>query len=157
MYGRKQANGPGVLVGCLITLLILGLMGIAGFEFFQIKHYKDTADAANGNVSVARSQVADIKQQNENLRRELTTVQAETQAQTQTRILQEVAALYNVPGNETPSLVQIQDKSKLEGQEFFKNAENADYIIIYQKAKLSIIYRSSEHRIITTGPIEVRN
>jgi hypothetical protein len=141
----------------MVTLLVLGLGALAGFEFFQIKQYKDAALAADDSASEARSQVADVKSQNEHLRSQLTTVQNESLAQTQERILQEVTAQYAVPKNETPSFAQINDKSQLAGQDFFKDAENADFLIIYAKAKLSILYRPSEHKIIASGPIEVKS
>lgn len=141
----------------MVTLLVLGLGAIAVFEFFQIKQYKDAALAADDSASEARSQAADVKTQNENLRAQLTTVQSESLAQTQARILQEVSAQYNVPKNETPSFAQISDKTQLASQPFFKDAENADFLIIYAKAKLSILYRPSEHKIIATGPVEIKS
>lgn len=157
MYARRQSNWLGVLVGCMVTVLILGLGALAVFEFLQIKQYKDAALAADDQASEARSKTAEVKQQNENLRSQLTTVQSESLAQTQSRILQEVSAQYSVPKNESPSFAQINDKSQLAGQEFFKDVENADFLIIYPKAKLSILYRPSEHKIIASGPVEVKS
>ena len=70
------------------------------------------------------------------------------------RIIDRVKALYNTP-NETPSIVQVQDQSKVKSQAFFKDARNGDYVLVYQKAKLAILYRESTNKIINTGPLSL--
>jgi len=68
-------------------------------------------------------------------------------------IIQRVSALYNLPGNEEPTIAQIQHQDKLKDQAFFSNAQNGDSILIYPKAKLAIIYRQSTNKIINIGPV----
>lgn len=75
-------------------------------------------------------------------------------AQESTRITEKVGAFYNLP-SETPTIATVEDKEKLKDQPFFKDAVNGDRILIYQGARLAIIYRESENRLINVGPIAI--
>ena len=74
--------------------------------------------------------------------------------QTADRIQQAVAQMYLVP-NETPTVAQIKDKSKLGNQEFFKNAHNGDYLLLYKNNKLALVYRESVKKLVNVGPLAV--
>jgi len=75
-------------------------------------------------------------------------------AQESSRITEKVSKLYKLP-SETPTIATVQDKEKLKDQPFFKDANNGDTILIYQGARLAIIYRESENRLINVGPIAI--
>lgn len=77
---------------------------------------------------------------------------AEAEAQ---QLTATVSKLYQLPSDEEPIVGEVQDKEKLKDQPFFKNAQNGDKILIYQKAKLAIIYRQSENKLINVGPIAI--
>ena len=79
-----------------------------------------------------------------------TAVQADSQ-----HVISEVEKLYGSLPNETPTLAAIKDKTKLQDQAFFKNAENGDYLLVYPNAKIAIIYREQDNKIINVGPISV--
>ncbi len=72
-----------------------------------------------------------------------------------TRLTNAVGKLYELPKDETPIIGKVQDKEKLKDQPFFKNAETGDDILIYQKAKVAIIYRAKENKLINVGPIAI--
>lgn len=74
---------------------------------------------------------------------------------TSTRIIQKVSNLYLVPEDEEPTVAQIQDKAKLGNQEFFKPSQNGDYLLIYQKAKVAIVYREEANKLVTVGPVSM--
>lgn len=59
-----------------------------------------------------------------------------------------------LPKDEEPAIATVTDKSKLQS-EFLKQAENNDKILIYQKAKLVIIYRPSIDKIVNIGPVSM--
>jgi hypothetical protein len=63
-----------------------------------------------------------------------------------------VSKIQQVP-DETPTLATVQDADKLREQEFFKDAENGDKVLIFTEAKKAIIYRESDNRVINSGPI----
>lgn len=75
--------------------------------------------------------------------------------ETSARIIQKVSNLYMVPQGEEPTVAQIQDKKKLGNQEFFKTAENGDYLLIYQKGKVAIVYREKANKLVTVGPVSI--
>jgi hypothetical protein len=58
-----------------------------------------------------------------------------------------------LPSDEEPTLATITDKEKLKDQEFFKNAQNGDKVLIYTKAKKAILYRPSTGRVIEFAPL----
>lgn len=75
--------------------------------------------------------------------------------ETSTRIIQKVSNLYLVPGDEEPTVAQIQDKDKLGNQQFFKSSKNGDYLLIYQKAKVAIVYREDANKLVNVGPVSI--
>jgi len=64
-----------------------------------------------------------------------------------------VADQTDVPQNETPNVATITDVTKLQSQEFFKQAQNGDKLLIYEKNKLIVLYRPSKKRVIATAPV----
>lgn len=72
---------------------------------------------------------------------------------TSERVLEKVSKLYQLPNGEQPTVAKIEDKSKLEGQSFFKTAENGDYLLVYPKAKLALLYRENDDRLVNVGPV----
>lgn len=75
--------------------------------------------------------------------------------QTTDRLKGEVGKLYDIPKDEEPTIAQVQDKNKLKDQAFFNKAEKNDYILIFTKAKLAILYRESQNKLINVGPITI--
>lgn len=75
--------------------------------------------------------------------------------ETTQRLVSKVGQLYAVPGDEQPTVAQVQDKEKLKDQAFFSKAENGDYIIIYTNAKLALLYREKDNKLINVGPVTI--
>jgi hypothetical protein len=67
-------------------------------------------------------------------------------------LLKEVSTLMVLPES-TPTVATIADKTKLEGQEVFKKAENGDKLLIYLDVQKAILYRPSIKKIIDVVPI----
>lgn len=74
---------------------------------------------------------------------------------TSARVIKGVGQLYLLPTDEEPTVAQIQDKTKLENQDFFKQAQNGDYLLLYKKNKLAIVYRENVRKLVTVGPINL--
>lgn len=74
---------------------------------------------------------------------------------TSSRVIEKVSSLYMVPGDEEPTVAQIQDKNKLGNQDFFKNTQNGDYLLIYQKNKVALVYREKDDKLVTVGPVNI--
>jgi hypothetical protein len=79
------------------------------------------------------------------------------QQETAARITDDVGKIYDLPTSEKPTVAQVQDKSKLADQVFFKKAQNGDYLIVYQNEKLALLYRESSKKLINVGPINTDN
>ena len=76
-----------------------------------------------------------------------------TQAQeSSNRVVDKVGQIYALP-DEKPTVAVIQDKEKLKDQIFFEKAQNGDYLLMYSTAKLALIYREKDHKLINVGPI----
>src|SRR5690606_6913224 len=54
-----------------------------------------------------------------------------------------------------PTLATVLDKEKLQDQEFFKNAENGDKMLIYTKAQKAYLFRPSSGIIINVAPVNL--
>jgi cell division protein FtsN len=66
-----------------------------------------------------------------------------------------VSKIMQLP-DETPVIVEIgsDDLDKLkEAQEFFKDAQPGDKVLIFSQAQKAVIYRESDNKIINSGPI----
>lgn len=70
------------------------------------------------------------------------------------RIIRRVSELYLVPTSETPTVAEVKDKSSLpQTQDFYKGAENGDFLLVYNKTKIAILYRESINKLIKVTPV----
>ena len=64
-----------------------------------------------------------------------------------------ISKFMDLPTGETPTLATVTDKEKLKDQDFFKNSENGDKILIYANAKKAVLYRPSAGKVIEVAPL----
>lgn len=69
------------------------------------------------------------------------------------KIIEKVSQLYVIPDGEEPTVAQIKDKEKLNGQSFFDKATNGDYLLVYTDSKLALLYREEANKLVNVGPI----
>lgn len=74
---------------------------------------------------------------------------------TSAQVLGQVGQLYELPTDEEPTIAVIEDKSKLQNQEFFKKAQNGDYLLVYQKNKIAFVYRKAINKLIIVAPVSI--
>ena len=77
-----------------------------------------------------------------------------TQQQTNSLIAQ-VQKLIQLPGGK-PTIVTVEDKSKLKDQAFFDAAKNGDKVLMYTTAKKAILYRPSTDKIINVATLNIK-
>ena len=53
-----------------------------------------------------------------------------------------------LPHGETPTLASVTNRSKLGEQEFFRDAENGDIILIYPRSGRAYLYRPATEKLI---------
>ena len=108
-----------------ILVIFAFVVAIGMAVFFGLK-YRDTQDRLNNPTAA---------------------VQAETD-----EAVGKIGKLFILPSGETPTLFKITDITKRK-EAFFKKAKNGDQGLIYTKAKLVILYRPSENKIVNAAPL----
>ena len=69
------------------------------------------------------------------------------------RVIKKVEKLYLAPTNDVPTVAEIKDKKSLTDQEFYKDAENGDFLLVYNKHKIAILYRESINKLVKVAPV----
>jgi hypothetical protein len=72
------------------------------------------------------------------------------------QIQQYVSTFMLLPA-EVPTFATVSDITKLQDQKFFANAQNGDKVLIYPVARIAILFRPSERKIISVGPINIKS
>lgn len=88
--------------------------------------------------------------------KQLSNPQTVTQNETQD-LIAKVGKLVVLPTGETPTLATVNDATKLKNQAFFKNAQNGDKVLIYNKAGQAILYRPSTNKIVQDSFVNLNN
>ena len=88
---------------------------------------------------------------------EVSKSQKENPSAVSDKIIKQVSSIYLLPPNEVPTVAVIQDKNKLGNQEFFKDARDGDYLLLYSKSQLALVYRESARKLITVGSLNIQN
>lgn len=104
-----------------VVILVLAL-GAAGFFFIQYQNEKSKAAQLLGANT---SSPEEIK-----------------------KLVEIVGKLIELPSGEQPTVATVSNKEKLSGQAFFEKAQNGDKVLIYEKARVAIIYRPSSGKVI---------
>lgn len=121
-----------------VALLLILLLFAAGFGFLGYKYLETQDDYKEAQDTVERLSNPEeaVKQEAINLKNR-------------------VSQLVEVPEGQEPTIATVQDVSKLQGQDFFKNAQNGDKVLIYAEAKKAILYRPSTDKIIEVAPVNI--
>jgi hypothetical protein len=64
-----------------------------------------------------------------------------------TQLVAQIGEHIELPAD-TPTIATVKDVSKLQTQEFFKNAQNGDKVLVYTKAGRAVLYRPSTSKVI---------
>lgn len=67
-------------------------------------------------------------------------------------LLKKVSNLVLLP-QDSPTIAEITDISKLNQQTFFSRAENQDLLLIYTKDNITVLYRPSSNKVINIGSL----
>lgn len=88
---------------------------------------------------------------------QLSTVQGQEELnKTQTeQLLGEMRQMILLPTDEDPAVATIIDINQLNSNEFYKDAQNGDRVIVYSNAKKAYIYRPESKIIVNVGSFSV--
>lgn len=139
MRVRGKSSIGIIVLSIVVTIVIIGLAGAAGYLYWQ-----------NQRLQHDVAQYSDLEQKYNTLKAESpASVAGLNDAE---RIVKQVSLMAELPQNELPTLVPIDDKEKVKGIDFFKNAQPGDYALVYQQNKIAVLYRPSTYKIINMGP-----
>lgn len=72
------------------------------------------------------------------------------------RLVQEINEVYDLPEGEEPVVAIVTDPEEFKAQyTAFDNAEEGDYLLFYRKARLNVLYRQDEKRVVKTADVVV--
>lgn len=107
------------LIGVLILVVAIGAAG-----FFFVKYQSEKTRAAQ-LLGASTESSEDVK-----------------------KLIDSVGKLVELPKGEQPTVATVSNKEKLSGQAFFANAQNGDKVLIYNKARVAVLYRPSTGKIV---------
>lgn len=88
---------------------------------------------------------------NKDLKDQITLTSEEKNA----RLIEEINKVFDLP-EEEPVVAVVTDPDEFKKQySAFDNAESGDYLLFYRKARLNVLYRSSEKRVVKTATVTV--
>jgi hypothetical protein len=92
--------------------------------------------------------------QNRDLKKKTVNVEQAAQ-QEQNDVIAAVGKIYQLPADKPSEVKKVVDKnnSDFKNVAFYKNAENGDYVLFFNDAKVAILYRSSSNKIINVAPL----
>ncbi|MEK7650586.1 MAG: hypothetical protein AAB364_01805 [Patescibacteria group bacterium] len=70
-----------------------------------------------------------------------------------TKIIKSLARLMIIPDETGVVVATVSDREKLNGQDFFRSAQNGDKVIVFPQAHLAVLYRPAVDKIVTTAPL----
>lgn len=92
--------------------------------------------------------------------RDLKAESSMTTEQKNQKIIDEINKVFTLPKIGTPVVAVVTDPAEFKKQyTAFDDAQNGDYLLFYKKARLNVLYRQSEKRVIKTAavtlPVEI--
>ncbi len=79
----------------------------------------------------------------------------ETTEEKNERLVNEINKVFDLP-DETPVVAIVTDKEQFISEyPVFENAESGDYLLFFRKARLNVLYRQSEKRVVKTAQVAV--
>lgn len=72
-----------------------------------------------------------------------------------TTLVSEVGTMVVLPEGETPTVATVTDLERLKTQEFFSRAQNGDKVLVYQSARLAVLYRPTIKKVLTVSTVNI--
>jgi hypothetical protein len=139
MHVRGRTTIGVVIVSVVVTVIIIGLAAATGYLYWQNQQLRS-------NVA----QYSDLKKKYDDL--QAVSPQGVTGLNDAERVVKQLNLIAELPQNEIPTMIPIDDKEKVKTVDFFKNAQPGDYVLVYPQTKFAVLYRPSTYKIINMGP-----
>lgn len=69
----------------------------------------------------------------------------------------EVGKIIQLPEGETPAIATVSDLEQLKEQDYFRNAQVGDKVLIYESIKRAYLYRPGVNKIIEVGKVTLES
>lgn len=139
MRVRGQNSIGIIIMTVLATVSIIALAGSTAYLFMQNRQLKHDL----GDYAQLQEDFKDLKSMSPKYVGGLNDAES---------IVKQVSLLAELPQSEVPQLLPIDDKDKVKTIDFFKTAQNGDYVLVYAQNKFAVLYRPSTYKIINMGP-----
>ncbi len=93
--------------------------------------------------------------ENAKLKKDINTTKQKSPEDLNKELIAKVGNLIILPAEEAPTILTVDDKTKLKDQPFLQSAENGDRVFVFTKAKKAIIYRESLNKIVDAGTVSI--
>ncbi len=108
----------------IIAILVVLALAVAGYFLYK-KYQQKNLDP--------QAQTANIEEQKKG-------------------VFEKVITLVSVP-EESPLFFTVSSSTLLKTQDFFKDTENGDILLVFETNKYAVLYRESSNQVINAGPI----
>lgn len=145
MRNKKRKS----LIYIVVAVVVLGVVGFGVWYIFDLR----------SEVKSLQSSLDQTSTELDTLKKDIVTdpnsAVTKLQQQQNESILEEIANVYALPEDETPTIATVQDVSKLTDQPFFEGAENGDILVVFDASSQALLYRPSTKQLVKVGPISV--
>lgn len=136
---KKTMNAGGKRAPWKLVLGVLLALSLAGngFLLWQYTETQDELEKANQTIELFKADPESAQQASV------------------AEYVEQVARVYDLPEDETPSVATVRDRTLLDDQPFFERAENGDVVLIYPEAELAILYRPSTGQLVNVSSLTI--
>ena len=136
----------------LYIILALVLLGVIGFGVWRILDLRSEVASLEDSLNQTTAELDELKSA---IVADPNSAVTRLQQEQNASILDEIASVYALPEDETPTIATVQDISKLTDQPFFEGAENGDILVVFDESSQALLYRPSSKQLVKVGPISV--
>lgn len=122
-----------IVLGVLLALSLAG----NGFLLWQYTEKQEELEQANKTIDLFKADPESAQQASVE------------------QYVKQVALVYDLPEDETPSVATVRDQELLAEQPFFERAENGDVVLIYPDAELAILYRPATGQLVNVSSLTI--
>ena len=135
----------------IVATISIALIGAGVWYIFDLR---SEVSSLENSLSLANTELDDLKK---DIVTDPSSAVTRLQQQQNASILEEIASVYALPSDETPTIATVQDITKLTDQPFFEGAENGDILVVFDQSSQALLYRPSTKQLVKVGPISVGN
>lgn len=135
----------------LTTLILVVAVSLGVWQYLELRSENQQLTERLNATS------ADFEALKNELVTDPNTAVSKIQQEQNSSILDEIAKVYAIPANETPTIATVQDVSKLTDQSFFENAQNGDVLVVFSNSSQAVLYRPDTKQLVKVGPISTGN